>query len=104
MAIPTNFGGFTPAANTTKSFKVLGSATVGLWALDVDGTLAPTTSRIEIGPNAVLLMSQAYTDAQLIPLLKDLLARTEGHFSGLGAGGQKIEGSKQAAVSATTCT
>lgn len=104
MAIPTDFKGPTPAANTTKSFKLFGSTTVGLWALDIDGTLSATTYRIDIGPNLALFMDQAYTDAQLIPLVKDWLARMEGHMSGTGAGGQKIETTKQVAVTATTCT
>ena len=102
MAIPTNFQGFTPAANTSKSFKVLGSATVGLWAIDVDGTLSATVSRIDLGPNLVLLFDQAYTDAQLIPLVQDWLARMGALHA--GAGGQAAETTKQVAVTATTCT
>lgn len=104
MAIPTDFKGPTPVADTTKSFKLFGSATVGIWALDIDGTLSATTVYVPIGPNLVLLMDQAYTDAQLIPLVKDYLARLEGHLSGTGAGGQKPDGTKQVAVTATTCT
>lgn len=104
MAIPTDFKGPTPVANTTKSFKVFGSTTVGLWALDIDGTLSATTVRIDLGPNLTILMDQAYTDAQLIPLVKDWLARIEGHMSGTGAGGQKAETTKQVVVTATACT
>ena len=70
----------------------------------VDGTLAATTYRVDLGPNLAMLMDQAYTDAQLIPLVKDWLARIEGHLSGTGAGGQKAETTKQSAVVATTCT
>lgn len=104
MAIPTDFKGPTPVANTTKSFKVFGSTTVGVWALDIDGTLSATTSRVDLGPNCAILFDQAYTDAQLIPLVKDWLARMEGHISGTGAGGQRVETTKQSAVTATTCT
>jgi hypothetical protein len=75
MAIPTDFKGPTPAANTTKSFKLFGSTTVGLWALDIDGTLSATTNVVPIGTNLAMVMDQAYTDAQLIPLVKDWLAR-----------------------------
>lgn len=49
-------------------------------------------------------MAQAYTDAQLIPLVKDYLARLEGHMSGTGASGQKADGTKQFVVTSTTCT
>ncbi len=104
MAIPTDFKGPTPAAGTTKSFKLFGSTTVGVWGLDIDGTLSATTVRIDLGPNLAILMDQAYTDAQLIPLVKDWLARMEGHLSGSGAGGQRVETTKQVAVTATTCT
>jgi len=102
MAIPTDFKGFTPAANTTKSFKLLGSATTGLWVCDVDGTLSTTCVRVDIGPNLVLFMDQAYTDAQLIPLVRDWLARAGGYHE--GAGGVTADGTKQVAVTATTCT
>lgn len=104
MAIPTDFKGPTPVANTTKSFKVFGSTTVGIWALDIDGTLSATTSRVDLGPNLALIFDQAYTDTQLIPLVKDWLARMEGHIPGTGAGGQPAETTKQVAVTATTCT
>ena len=104
MAIPTDFKGPTPAANTTKSFNIFGSTTVGIWALDIDGTLSATTVVVPLGDNLVIIMDQAYTDAQLIPLVKDYLARLEGHRSGLGAGGQKADATKQVAVTATTCT
>lgn len=104
MAIPTDFKGPTPAANTTKSFNLFGSTTVGLWALDIDGTLSASTTRIDLGPNVAIFMAQAYTEAQLIPLVKDWLARAEGHMSGTGAGGQRIEITKQVAPTATVCT
>jgi len=104
VAIPTDFKGPTPAANTTKSRKLFGSATVGQWVLDIDGTLAAATNVIPLGTNLAIVTGQAYTDAQFIPLVKDWLARIEGHLSGTGAGGQKAETTKQAAVVATTCT
>lgn len=102
MAIPTDFQGYTPAAGATKSFKLLGSATVGVWANDVDGTLSATSSRLDIGPNLVLFMTQAYTDAQIVALVKDWLARMGAYHE--GAGGQPAETTKQVAISATTCT
>ena len=103
MAIPTNFQGYTPAANTTKSFKIFGSATTGIWANDVDGTLSATFSMIPLGaPNIAIAMSQAYTDAQIIALLQDFLKRMGGLHD--GAGGQPLDGTKQALVTATTCT
>jgi hypothetical protein len=104
MAIPTDFNGPTPVANTTKSFKLFGSTTVGIWALDIDGTLSATFSTVPIAANLVLAMNQAYTDAQLIPVLKDYIARLEGHAPGTGPGGQVPDGTKQAAAVATTCT
>lgn len=102
MAIPTDFKGYTPVANTTKSFKLLGSSTVGVWANDVDGTLSATSTRVDIGPNLVLFMTQAYTDAQLIALLKDYLARMNAYHE--GAGGQNTDVSRQLAITGTTCT
>jgi hypothetical protein len=102
MAIPTNFQGYTPAANTTKSFKIFGSATVGIWANDVDGTLSATCSQVPIAPNLALLMSQAYTDAQIVALLQDFLKRMGGLHD--GAGGGVVDATKQVAVTATTCT
>jgi hypothetical protein len=103
VAIPTDFKGPTPAANTTKSFKVFGSTTVGIWALDIDGTLAATTKRVDLGPNLTILMDQAYTDAALIPLVQDWLARMGGFNAG-AAGGKPVETTKQNAVVATNCT
>ncbi len=102
MAIPTDFKGPTPAANTTKSFKLFGSTTVGIWALDIDGTLSATTKVVPLGDNLVIVMDQAYTDAQLIPLVKDWLQRMGACRD--SAGGQSAETTKQAAVVATTCT
>lgn len=102
MAVPTNFQGYVPAAGTTKSFKIFGSATVGIWANDVDGTLSATTNVVPLGANLALIMDQAYTDAALIPLVKDWLARMGALHE--GAGGNAAETTKQAAVTATTCT
>jgi hypothetical protein len=102
VAIPTDFKGYTPAAGTTKSFKILGSSTVGVWANDVDGTLSATSLRIDIGPNLVLFATQAYTDAQIVVLLKDFLARMGAFHE--GAGGQTADATKQVAISGTTCT
>ena len=97
MAIPTDFNGFTPAAGTTLTFKILGSATTGIWACDVDGTLSATCSMVPLGPNLIVFMDQAYTDAALIPLVKDWLQRMEGKPVGGGAGGTKTETTKQVA-------
>lgn len=100
MAIPTDFKGYTPSAGATKSFKVLGSATVGIWANDVDGTLSATTSRLDLAPNMVLVFSQAYTDAEIAAILKDYLGRMGQHHE--GAGGGRADASKQLPVVATT--
>ena len=104
MAIPTDFKGPTPVANTTKSFKVFGSATVGIWALDIDGSLSAGFKRIDLGGagDAAIVLNATYTDAQLIPLVQDWLARMGGHHE--GAGGVAAETTKQVAVTATTCT
>jgi hypothetical protein len=102
MAIPTDFKGFTPAANTSKSFKLLGSATTGVWCIDVDGTLSATCVRVDLGDNLVLFMDQAYTDAALVAKLQDFLKRMGGLHE--GAGGQIPDATKQVAVTATTCT
>jgi hypothetical protein len=104
VAIPTDFKGPTPAANTTKSYKLFGSTTVGQWVLDIDGTLAAATVIIPLGANLAIVAGQAYTNAQLIPLVKDYLARLEGYLSGTSAGGQKTETTKQVVPVATTCT
>jgi hypothetical protein len=103
VAIPTNFQGYTPAANTTKSFKIFGSATVGIWANDVDGTLSATCVRIDLATNLSILMSQAYTDAQILTLLKDY-AKSFGVAHDGAAGGYPPRATNQVAVTATTCT
>ena len=103
MAIPTNFQGYTPAANTTKSFNIFGSGTVGIWANDVDGTLSATCSQIPLGPNIAIVMAQAYTNAQIVELVKDYLRR-HGALHEEAAGGYVPSGSKLAAYTATTCT
>jgi hypothetical protein len=102
VAIPTDFQGFTPAATVTKTFKILGSATVGIWACDVDGTLSATSFQVPIAPNLILFMDQAYTDAQLIVVVKDWLARMGAFHE--GAGGQAVEVTKQLAFTGTTTT
>lgn len=103
MAIPTNFQGYTPNATVTKSFKIFGSATVGIWANDVDGTLSTAPAVILLAPNLGIVMAQAYTDAQIVALLKqylkDLGALQEG-----AAGGFPAQISKQVSAPATTCT
>lgn len=100
MAIPTDFKGYTPSAGTTKSFNILGSATTGIWANDVDGTLSATCYQVPVGPNLILFMTQAYTDAQLVTLLQDFLARMGAFHE--GAGGKPLETTKQVAFSAQT--
>lgn len=103
MAIPTDFQGFTPAADTTKSFKILGSATVGVWGMDVDGSLSASSKQITLASDFAIFMTAAYTDAQIAALLKDYLKRL-GQLREDGAGGAPTEGSKLTAISATTCT
>lgn len=100
MAIPTDFKGFTPSAGTTKTFKLLGSATTGHWVCDVDGTLSAATKVVPLDANSVIVMSAAFTDAQLAALLRDWLTRM-GYFHD-GAGGQPVETTKQVLVTATT--
>lgn len=100
MAIPTDFKGFTPSAGTTKTFKILGSATTGIWACDVDGTLSATCYQVPIGPNLLLFFDQAYTDAQLVALVKDWLQRMGSCHE--GPGGTPVETTKQTAFSGTT--
>ena len=102
MAIPTDFKGPTPAANTTKSFKVFGSTTVGVWALDIDGTLSAAFTQIPLAPNLAIVMSQAYTDAQIVTLLTAYLQALGAAHD--GAGGNVAQATKQALVTATTCT
>lgn len=104
MAIPTDFKGFTPAAGTTKTFKLLGSATVGFWVCDVDGTLSAGARRVDLGGagDAVIILTGTYTDAQLLALVRDWEARIGGLVAGSGAGGQKTETTKQVAPTATT--
>lgn len=102
MAIPTDFKGPTPAANTTKSFKLFGTTTVGVWALDIDGTLAAASFTIPLAANLAIVGAAAATDAAIIAAVKDWLSRMGAlHDS---AGGQNIETTKQALVVATTCT
>ena len=104
MAIPTDFNGFTPSAGTTLTFKILGSATTGIWACDVDGTLSATCYKVPVAPNLILFMSQAYTDAQLIAAVTDWLQRMSGKLVGGGAGGQKVETTKQVAFTGNATT
>jgi hypothetical protein len=103
MAIPTSFGGYTPSANTTKSFKIFGSATTGIWANDVDGTLSAACQLVTLAPNLGIFMSQAYTDAQIIALLQQYL-RDAGAFTDGAAGGRAAQATKQILPTATTCT
>jgi hypothetical protein len=102
MAIPTDFKGPTPAAGTTASFRVFGSTTVGIWALDIDGTLSAAVKRIDLGPNLSILTGVAYTDAQVVALVKDWLSRMGALHE--GAGGNTAETTKQVLVTATVCT
>lgn len=107
MAIPTDFKGPTPVANTTKSWKLFGSTTVGQWVLDIDGTLAAATVIVPLGTNLAIVAGQAYTDAQIAEAVRDWLIRMDGkhHGSQAGqAGGKPTETTKQFAVTATTCT
>lgn len=104
MAIPTDFIGPTPAAGTTKSWKLFGSTTVGQWVLDIDGTLSAATTVVPLGANLAIVAGQAYTDAELAALVIDWVARITGHRNGTGAGGQRTETTKQVAPTATTCT
>jgi len=107
VAIPTDFKGPTPAANTTKSWKLFGSSTVGQWVLDIDGTLAAATNVIPLGLNLAIVAGQAYTDAQVADAVRDWLLRIDGKHHGSrngSSGGQPIETTKTAAVVATTCT
>nr|ALS91981.1 MetaGeneMark_Unknown Function [uncultured bacterium] len=100
MAIPTDFKGPTPAAGTTKTWKLFGSTTVGQWVMDIDGTLAAATKVITLGPNLAIVTGVAYTDAEIIPLVKDWLARMGAYHE--GAGGQAAETTKQILVTAQT--
>jgi len=101
MAIPTNFQGYTPAAGTTKSFKILGSATVGIWGNDVDGTFTPVL--IPLAPNLSLIMITAYTDAEIIEYMKTFIKRYGGNVSG-AAGGEPAQATLQQTPTSTTCT
>jgi hypothetical protein len=100
MAIPTDFKGYTPAAGATKSFKILGSATVGVWGNDVDGTFTPAI--VNIAPNMVVLIAQAYTEAQIVAALAEYVKRSGGMFE--GAGGFRAQPAQQIALTSTTCT
>ncbi len=102
MAIPTDFKGPTPAANTTKSWKLFGSTTVGSWVLDIDGTLSATSNIVPLGLNIAIVTNQAYTNAEIAVLVKDWLSRMGSLHE--GAGGQPVETTKQFLVTATTCT
>lgn len=105
MAIPTDFKGPTPAAGTTKTFKLFGSTTVGIWAMDIDGTLSATFSQTPLGPNLAIVANATYTDAALYQALKDFL-QAAGQLPGAagtgGAGGKPADAGKQALVTAQT--
>jgi hypothetical protein len=100
VAIPTNFQGYTPAAAATKSFKIFGSATVGVWGNDVDGTMTPAI--VNLAPNMAVVMAQSYTDAQIIAAMQDFINRSGAAHD--GAGGYVAQASKQIALTSTTCT
>lgn len=103
MAIPTNFQGYTPSAGATKSFKILGSATVGVWGNDVDGTLSTGPLVINLAPNLVIFSPQAYTEAQVLAAVKDYLKRSGFETEG-DAGGFPAQPAQQIGVTATVCT
>ncbi len=100
MAIPTDFKGPTPAAGTTKTFKLFGSTTVGLWVMDIDGSLSATTKVVPLTATATIIADAAYTDAELAALVKDWLQRAGQYHE--GAGGQPADGTKQFLVTAQT--
>jgi hypothetical protein len=56
-----------------------------------------------LAPNLSILMSQAYTDAQILTLLKDY-AKSFGVAHDGAAGGYPPRATNQVAVTATTCT
>jgi hypothetical protein len=58
---------------------------------------------IPLGLNIAIVTNQAYTDAQVIALVQDWLARMGATIAG-SAGGKPAETTKQFAVVATTCT
>jgi hypothetical protein len=101
VAIPTNFQGYTPAAGTTKSFKILGTATKGVWGNDVDGTFVPAI--VPIAPNLVIFAGQAYTEAQILAAVKDYVKRSGFETDG-DAGGLPAQPAQQIALTSTTCT
>jgi hypothetical protein len=98
VAIPTDFKGFTPAAATTKTFKILGSATVGVWGCDVDGTFTPAI--VPLAPNMVVFLGQAYTEAQIIAAMFDYIKRSGGAHAG-SAGGFPAQAAQQVALTST---
>lgn len=100
MAIPTNFQGYTPVAGTTKSFKILGSATVGVWGNDVDGTFAPLI--VPLAPNLVIFAGKAYAEADIIAAVLSYLQDSGVVF--VGAGGYVAQPAAQIALTSTTCT
>jgi hypothetical protein len=101
VAIPTDFKGFTPAAGTTKTFKILGSATVGVWGCDVDGTLSTAPLIVNLAPNMVIFSPQAYTEAQILAVLKDYLKRSGFETEG-DAGGFPAQPAQQIGIVSTT--
>ena len=73
MAIPTSFINYTPVAATTKTCKMLGHdvSTNGIHLIDVLGTRTPTM--IVLDANMSLVMTAAFTNAQVIAALKQYL-------------------------------
>jgi hypothetical protein len=105
MAIPTSFIICTPNATVTKVTPMLGHGSpvspVNLVLMDIAGTLTPKT--IVLDANMSIIMSAAFTDAQVAAALQRYLQEVGKKTDG-SAGGNPVPDSKQIATALSTCT
>ena len=104
MAIPTSFIICTPNATVTKVTPMLGHGSLtapNLVLMDIAGTVTPKT--IVLDANMSIVMSAAFTDAQVATALKRYLQES-GYNSRGEAGGYPAPDSKQIATALSTCT
>lgn len=104
MAIPTSFIICTPAAAVTKVTPMIGHGSLSapnMVLMDIAGTATP--KMIVLDANMSLVMTSAFTDAQVSDALKAYL-RTLGTFHDGAGGGYRPDDSKQLTSTLSVCT
>lgn len=104
MAIPTSFIICTPAAAATKVTPMIGHGSLSapnMVLMDIAGTATP--KMIVLDANMSIVMTAAFTDAQVVTALKSYLASLGTNARG-DAGGYRADDSKQLTSTLSTCT